>query len=90
VRAEVVAGESTVGGGSLPGETLPTALCAVDRPTDLRDAAELAARLRIGKPPVVARVLHAQLLLDPRTVLPEQDEALLSAVVHAALPDPVG
>jgi L-seryl-tRNA(Ser) seleniumtransferase len=83
LSAQVVEGESTVGGGSLPGETLPTALCALDRPAGLYDAADLATRLRAGRPPVVARVLHTRLLLDPRTVLPEQDEVLLAAVEDA-------
>jgi L-seryl-tRNA(Ser) seleniumtransferase len=80
VGAAVTAGESTVGGGSLPGETLPTALCAVQRPDGTQDIAELSAHLRSGHPAVVGRVLHTRLLLDPRTVLPEQDNALLSAL----------
>jgi L-seryl-tRNA(Ser) seleniumtransferase len=79
VRAEVVAGASAVGGGSLPGQTLPTRLCAlaVESP-DL-----LAARLRAGDPPVVGRIEGDRFLLDPRTVLPDQDRALLDALRHA-------
>jgi L-seryl-tRNA(Ser) seleniumtransferase len=84
LNAEAIDGQSTVGGGSLPGETLATSLCAVDRPDGLPDAASLLAGLRKGLPPVVARVLHGKLLLDPRTVLPEHDTSLLSAVVQAA------
>jgi L-seryl-tRNA(Ser) seleniumtransferase len=79
-----VAGESTIGGGSLPGETLPTVLCAIEQAPGEAEIAGLAARLRQGTPPVVARVARAQLLLDPRTVLPDQDDALLGAV-RAAL-----
>jgi L-seryl-tRNA(Ser) seleniumtransferase len=86
LSAAVVEGDSTVGGGSLPGETLPTALCAVERPEGVRDAADMAARLRGSSTPVVARVLHSRLLLDPRTVLPEQDEALLTAVERCLRP----
>lgn len=81
LQAEVMEGESTVGGGSLPGETLPTALCAIRQDgTRIVEVGELAARLRQGEPPVVARVSRERLLLDPRTVAPEEDEALLEAL----------
>ena len=70
-------GRSAVGGGSLPGETLATRLLATpERP----DAGRLAARLRAGDPPVVARVDRDRLLLDLRTVLPEEDELLARAL----------
>lgn len=76
----VISGESTVGGGSLPGATLPTALVALD--VDSADAC--LRRLRLGLSPVVARIADDKLLLDPRTVLPEQEADLLAAV-RAAL-----
>ena len=60
--ASVIDGQSTVGGGSLPGETLPTKLVAVRH----RGAAAQAARLRTHG--IIARVQDGQLLLDPRTV----------------------
>jgi L-seryl-tRNA(Ser) seleniumtransferase len=82
-QASTQPGESTVGGGSLPGETLPTVLCAVEAPGADAEIASLAARLRRGAPPVVARVSRGRLLLDPRTVVPEQDEALLGAAIAA-------
>ena len=82
IRAETVPGESTVGGGSLPGETLPTTLCSVVPPEGV-EVGELAARLRRGGPPVVARVSRERLLLDPRTVLPGEDDALIEAVKRA-------
>jgi L-seryl-tRNA(Ser) seleniumtransferase len=77
VAAEVIDGASTVGGGSLPGETLPTRLVAlrVVSPDDL------ARRLRLAEPPVVARIEHDRLVLDPRTVLPEQDEDLIRQLI---------
>jgi L-seryl-tRNA(Ser) seleniumtransferase len=91
--AEVIDGVSTIGGGSLPGETLPTALLALPQQTRIEKLMErlvtghnqpplevLAARLRSGDPPVVARIYRDQLLLDPRTVLPDQDTALLAAL----------
>ncbi len=86
LAAVVVEGESTIGGGSLPGETLPTVLCAIqasDAPDGL-DAGVLAARLRLGEPAVVARVYRDRLLLDPRTVQPSEDETLVCAVLAAA------
>jgi L-seryl-tRNA(Ser) seleniumtransferase len=79
VEAQVVAGSSTVGGGSLPGETLPTRLVALVAGSP--DA--IAARLRVGDPPVIARIQDGRLALDPRTVLPEQDGVLLRCVAEA-------
>jgi L-seryl-tRNA(Ser) seleniumtransferase len=73
-QGETVAGESTVGGGSLPGETLPTVLLAFSSPNPDR----LLERLRHLRPPVIARLQDDQVMLDPRTVLPEQEESLLS------------
>ena len=63
-NADVIEGRSTIGGGSLPGETLPTKLVAltVARPDDF------LARLRRGDPPVVARIEADQVVLDVRTV----------------------
>jgi L-seryl-tRNA(Ser) seleniumtransferase len=73
---EAIAGQSTVGGGSLPGEVLPTCLAAfrVRRPNRALDL------LRRGTPPVIARLQEDRLVLDPRTVLPEQEEALLQTL----------
>ncbi|HZR99911.1 MAG TPA: L-seryl-tRNA(Sec) selenium transferase [Chloroflexota bacterium] len=82
VVAEVVEGESTVGGGSLPDETLPSRLVAVG----VESEAALAARLRAGDPPVVARLERDRLLLDLRTILPEDDGALLDALRAALAP----
>jgi L-seryl-tRNA(Ser) seleniumtransferase len=79
VNAEVVPGRSTVGGGSLPTETLPTHLVALA--TGSPDT--VAARLRAGEPPIITRIEDDLLMLDPRTVLPEQDDTLLQLVVQA-------
>ena len=78
-RATVIEGRSTVGGGSLPGETLPTWLVALE--VDSPDA--LAARLRAGDPPVISRIENDRLCLDPRTVFVAEEEALLQAVQAA-------
>ena len=69
-------GLSTVGGGSLPGETLPTCLLALK----VKSPAKLAAQLRETNPPIIARVQEDLLLLDPRTVLPWQEETLLKSL----------
>lgn len=78
---EVVPTESAVGGGSLPGETLPSFALAI-RPRD-GDLVGLARRLRLGTPPVVGRVEADRLLLDPRTVLPEDEEPLVATLQRA-------
>ena len=66
-------GLSTVGGGSLPAETLPTCLLALK----VKSPAKFAARLRDSNPPIITTVQEDLLLLDPRTVLPWQEENLL-------------
>ena len=78
-RATVVAGESRIGGGSLPGATLPTRLVTIA--AEGLSADDLAARLRAAAVPVVGRIAGDRLLLDPRTVLPGQAAALLDAVI---------
>ena len=72
-QGEVVEGESTVGGGSLPGESFSTFLVSlsVDSPD------RFLKRLRVQNPPIIARTTNDKILLDPRTVLPEQEGALL-------------
>ncbi len=81
LRATVVPTQATVGGGSLPGETLPSWALALT-PTD-GAAQTLAARLRQADPPVVGRIERDRLLLDARTVLPEEEPLLLAAVRQA-------
>jgi len=81
IAARVVDGRSTVGGGSLPGETLPTRLLAIQ----VDSPAELARRLRAGAPPVIGRIEDDLFLLDPRTVLDEEDEVLVEAIKRSSL-----
>ncbi|PWH12322.1 MAG: L-seryl-tRNA(Sec) selenium transferase [Anaerolineae bacterium] len=73
---EVVPSESTVGGGSLPGETLKTFVLSLA----VQSASSVLERLRKYTPPVIARVENNRVLLDPRTVLPEQESTLLAAL----------
>jgi L-seryl-tRNA(Ser) seleniumtransferase len=72
-QGEVIPGESTVGGGSLPGETLPTALLAFSAGNPQR----FLTRLRQTTPPIVARAQDGRVVFDPRTVLEEQEDTLL-------------
>jgi L-seryl-tRNA(Ser) seleniumtransferase len=76
---QVIPGLSTVGGGSLPEETLPTFLLALD----VRQTNRFLSRLRQVNPPVIARVEGGRVVFDPRTVLPEQEGALLVGIQNA-------
>jgi L-seryl-tRNA(Ser) seleniumtransferase len=78
VTAEIVDGKSTVGGGSLPGETLPTKLVALQTVHPDR----VTAALRTADPPVIARIEEDRLVLDPRTVLAEEERDLLITVTE--------
>jgi L-seryl-tRNA(Ser) seleniumtransferase len=80
LQPEVIEGRSAVGGGSLPGETLPTWLVALQEPPP----EQLVRSLRRANPPVIARVEDERLVLDPRTVQPEEGEMLLDIVIAAA------
>ena len=87
VNCEIVSGESTVGGGSLPGESLATWLVAITPPAGDSSpesaAGRLATMLRQGSPAVVCRVDRGLLLVDPRTVLDGQDNELMTALTRA-------
>ena len=78
---EATAGRSTVGGGSLPGQELPTMVCAVAPPDG--DADALAAKLREATTPVIARISEGRVLLDPRTVDPREDGQVEWALANA-------
>ncbi len=76
IQAEVRPGYSAIGGGSLPGETQSAWLLALPTAHPNR----WSAALRAHKPAVIARIEDDYLLLDPRTVFPAQEEALLEAI----------
>jgi L-seryl-tRNA(Ser) seleniumtransferase len=89
LSCKVRPGRSAVGGGSLPGETLPTWLVSIspgafDIANSEALAGGLAERLRRASVPVIARVEKGELLLDPRTVLPVQEATLLAEVAEAS------
>jgi L-seryl-tRNA(Ser) seleniumtransferase len=79
IVAEVAPVQATVGGGSLPGETLPS-WAVVLSPAAGEGVDMLARRLRLGDPGIFGRIDRDQLLLDLRTVLPEDDEILLRSL----------
>jgi L-seryl-tRNA(Ser) seleniumtransferase len=83
VDVDVVPLESTVGGGSLPEETIRGYGLAVGRTGQKPAAATIAARLRRADPAVIARVHEGRVLLDPRTVLPEEDSLVVKALAEA-------
>jgi L-seryl-tRNA(Ser) seleniumtransferase len=78
-QGEIVEGESTVGGGSLPGESMPTYLLSLA----VKSADKFLKKLREQNPPIIARTDNNKILLDPRTVLPEQEGALMVGVKNA-------
>ena len=75
LRARVIEGQSVIGGGATPEQSLPTWLIAMEG-----NAARAEKRLRLGKPPVIARIQNDTLLLDLRTVFPVEEEELAAAL----------
>ena len=82
---DLIEGESEVGGGSFPGATLPTWLVAITAGHLTPDTC--LARLRSGNPPVVARITDDRVVLDPRTIFPEQVDLAARAVAAALTAD---
>ena len=74
-RLELIDGESVIGGGAAPTAVLPTRLIALTHRQHSAD--ELCTRLRQSYPPVIARVEEGRVLLDLRTVFPDQDGEVL-------------
>jgi L-seryl-tRNA(Ser) seleniumtransferase len=75
---EVAESRSVLGGGAAPGSTLPTRVLAVKSAS--HNADELCAQLRQWETPIIARVEEGRVLLDLRTVEPEQEEAIIAAL----------
>ena len=78
LKLELLDGESVIGGGAAPSALLPTRLIALTH-ADL-SADELSARMRANTPPIIARVEEGRVLIDLRTVFPEQDANLVTAL----------
>src|SRR4030043_431465 len=83
-RAQVIEGERMIGGGSLPGSTIPTRLVAISGKGSQRNLAQsLARRLRHNKPAVIGPISGDIFLLDPRSVFPEEDDVVLRTLSNA-------
>ena len=80
VSATVVDGVSTIGGGSAPGATLPSKLVAVSHRS--LNATELEAHLRRADPPIIARIEEGRVVLDLRTVMPEDDRVIAALLAR--------
>ncbi|MES0278514.1 MAG: L-seryl-tRNA(Sec) selenium transferase [Dehalococcoidales bacterium] len=81
LTAEVIKGESMVGGGSLPDQTIKTYLVSIKPP---RTADEFAAGLRLATPPLLGRTQDDHFLIDVRTVLPQLDDTLVRVVTDVS------
>jgi L-seryl-tRNA(Ser) seleniumtransferase len=75
-EAELVAGESVIGGGSTPEQSIPTWLIAIR----LADVVDAERRLRLAEPPVIVRIERDRLLVDLRTVFRYEEESLAAAL----------
>ena len=82
MHLEMIDGESVIGGGAAPSSVLPTKLLAASCADLTADA--LCARLRHSDPPIIARVEDGKVLLDLRTVAPEQDALIAEALQSIA------
>jgi L-seryl-tRNA(Ser) seleniumtransferase len=80
LHAEVIEGQSVTGGGATPEQSIPTWVIAID----CANVVESERKLRAGDPPVVARIENERLIFDLRTVFPDEEDALLAAVVRLA------
>ena len=74
---EVIDVRSAIGGGSLPGQTLPSRALAI---TPSHGSDSFAAALRRASPPVIARIEDDQVVLDPRTVAKDEDDQVIAAL----------
>jgi L-seryl-tRNA(Ser) seleniumtransferase len=77
IEAKVVDSSASVGGGAFPTATIPSRAIALSR-----KAQEVEKRLRLGEPAVIGRISEGNLLLDLRSVLPREDEALTAAIIQ--------
>ena len=82
LKIDIVDGESILGGGAAPSSVLPTRVLAVS--CEGLSADELSIRLRDSDPPIIARVEDGRVLLDLRTVFPEQEAAVVAALTRIA------
>ena len=82
LRMDIVDGESVIGGGSAPGQTIPTRLVSISH--DALSATAIESKLRASNPPVIARTEVGATLFDLRTVFPAQEAVLAQALISIA------
>lgn len=80
IKTEIIEGDSFAGGGAAPTQPIPTILLALTH--DKLNATQFAAKLRTSNPPVITRIENDRVLIDLRTVFPDEDE-ILKAVINA-------
>ncbi|MDD3656953.1 MAG: L-seryl-tRNA(Sec) selenium transferase [Atribacterota bacterium] len=80
IPAQVIEGVSLIGGGSLPGKTLPTYLLSIKTEGNID---ELDQRLRLSRPAVLGRVKDNCLFFDPRTIESQFDKKLIELISSA-------
>ena len=79
IDCRVVNTNATVGGGSLPEEAFPSVGIEI---RSLQKVDVLAQKLRAGEPPVIGIITEDTYRIDLRTVLAEQDERLVAAILR--------
>jgi len=84
IRVAVEDGESQVGSGTVPVETIPSKLLALRSSSASPD--ELARRLRHQVPAVFTRIHDDAVLFDFRTIRPEEDKVIVEAVIRLFIP----
>jgi L-seryl-tRNA(Ser) seleniumtransferase len=82
---ELVESQSQVGGGSLPGENLPTVCARITTPGGGKAVERISRNLRLGDPPVIGRIRDGSVYLDPRTLEPEEITVVAEAVRKAVI-----
>jgi L-seryl-tRNA(Ser) seleniumtransferase len=75
-QAAIIDGESTIGGGSLPGATIPTTLLALN----ISHPDSFLADLRRLETPIIARIMNDSVVFDPRTVLSQQNHVMITGI----------
>jgi L-seryl-tRNA(Ser) seleniumtransferase len=84
LAARVLASEAAFGGGTSPGKPFPSRALVLTQAT--LSAADMAGRLRMGRPPIVARIEGDRVLLDLRSIQPDEDALVAAALAGLALP----
>jgi L-seryl-tRNA(Ser) seleniumtransferase len=86
ISIAIIESQSTVGGGSLPGETLPTIVISVASVSSVDRSADQQAKLfREQCPPIIGRIEDEKFVLDLRTIFPYQDKTLISSIKNIFL-----